>query len=216
MGSNVRFAGSEFWISTATAAADTITGITAANPPVVTATSHGLTDGTIVYISGVVGMTEVNDRFFIVDDAATNTFELLGIDGSAYTAYGSGGTAVAHTMSKACEVKSINIQGGQTDQIETTSICDTVKTFAAGLSDTGTIAINANMLPQGAVQIKMRSYSEAGTTVPIKIVFPNSATNGAVMIPGYIQQFSFQGAVGQVWAADFSLKAAASATFYIP
>jgi hypothetical protein len=53
--------------------------------------------GDIMYITGVVGMTQINDVFFtvgtVVDEAGTITFQLSGIDSGAYTAYGSGGTA---------------------------------------------------------------------------------------------------------------------------
>ena len=41
-------------------ASKTITAITKANPAVVTATSHGYSDGDHVWINSVVGMTEVN------------------------------------------------------------------------------------------------------------------------------------------------------------
>lgn len=74
----------------------TITGATKANPGVITAASHGLEDDDWVYITGVVGMTELNGNFYIVDDATTNTFSLNDTDGdnvntSAYTTYVSGG-----------------------------------------------------------------------------------------------------------------------------
>ena len=76
----------------------TISGITAANPAVVTATSHGYLNGDEVLISGVSGMTEVNGKRFLVADKTTNTFELQDKDGvdinsSAFTAYSSGGVA---------------------------------------------------------------------------------------------------------------------------
>ena len=76
----------------------TITGITQANPAVVTSSSHGYSNGDFVIISGVVGMTEVNGKTFKVADKTTNTFELQNVDGtdinsSAYTAYSSGGVA---------------------------------------------------------------------------------------------------------------------------
>ena len=54
----------------------TITGITQANPAVVTASSHGYSNGDEVVISGVSGMTEVNGKRFLVADKTTNTFEL--------------------------------------------------------------------------------------------------------------------------------------------
>jgi len=76
----------------------TISAITAANPAVVTSSSHGYSNGDFVNISGVVGMTEVNNKTFKVADKTTNTFELQDVDGndinsSGYTAYSSGGVA---------------------------------------------------------------------------------------------------------------------------
>lgn len=81
-----------------TEAAKNITGITKANPAVVTSNSHGYSNGDDVFIEGVVGMTEVNGRWFRVANVATNTFELTdqvdgtNINSSAYTTYSSGGT----------------------------------------------------------------------------------------------------------------------------
>lgn len=82
---------------TATGTGVSITGITQADPGVVTASSHGFSDGDEVEISGVVGMTEVNNRRFHVANSTTHTFELTDlndddIDTSSYTAYSSGGT----------------------------------------------------------------------------------------------------------------------------
>jgi len=71
----------------------TITAITAASPAVVTSAAHGYTNGDTVYIAAVVGMTELNQRWFVVANKTTNTFELTGEDSSAYTAYASAGTA---------------------------------------------------------------------------------------------------------------------------
>lgn len=75
-------------------AAVTITGITQANPAVVTYTgADTLTNGDTVYISGVVGMTQVNGKTFTVRNlnAGSNTFELENTDSTSYTAYSSGG-----------------------------------------------------------------------------------------------------------------------------
>jgi hypothetical protein len=69
-----------------------ITGATQANPCVITSAAHGLANGDKVYISGVGGMTEINGLTFTVAGVATNTFQLSGINSTAYTAYISGGT----------------------------------------------------------------------------------------------------------------------------
>lgn len=53
-----------------------ITGITQADPGVVTAAAHGFSDGDQVKIVGVAGMVEINQKVFTVASAATDTFEL--------------------------------------------------------------------------------------------------------------------------------------------
>jgi uncharacterized protein (TIGR02217 family) len=70
-----------------------ITGITKANPAVVTAAAHGFTNGKVIYITGVSGMTQVNNLAFTVAGATTNTFELSGIDSTNYGTYVNLGTA---------------------------------------------------------------------------------------------------------------------------
>lgn len=71
----------------------TITAITKANPAVVTVTAHGFNNGDKVFITGVGGMVEVNNREFTVANKTANTFELSGVNSSAYTTFTSGGLA---------------------------------------------------------------------------------------------------------------------------
>ena len=74
----------------------TITNITQANPAVVSAVNT-FSNGQRVLIDDVVGMVEVNDTVFVVANVTGTTFELSGIDSSAFTAYGSAGTATPVT-----------------------------------------------------------------------------------------------------------------------
>lgn len=73
--------------------ATAITDITNANPAVVTSAAHGLSNGDPVWITGVSGMTQINNRVFTVANATTNTFELSGVNSTGYAGYVSGGTA---------------------------------------------------------------------------------------------------------------------------
>lgn len=78
--------------------AQNITGITVANPGVITITSHGFSDDDEVFVTGIGGtMDELNGRFFTVDNATTHTFTLVDIFGNAVDTTGltyvSGGTA---------------------------------------------------------------------------------------------------------------------------
>jgi hypothetical protein len=76
-----------------TEATETISGATQANPVVLTITGHSLSNGDRIFVKDVGGMVELNNREFTVANAATNTIELSGIDGSGFTAYTSGGTS---------------------------------------------------------------------------------------------------------------------------
>jgi hypothetical protein len=81
------------------AATLTITGVTQANPAVVTTSvAHGLEYGDEIYIDGIVGMTQLNGRRFLVLSApSSTTIQLMStgrtpINSTGYTAYSSGGT----------------------------------------------------------------------------------------------------------------------------
>lgn len=83
-------------------AAQDITAISQASPGVLTysgSTSNDPSDGDVMYLTGIGGMTELNGQFVKVANVNTtaNTFELTdmagtNIDTSAFTAYTSGGT----------------------------------------------------------------------------------------------------------------------------
>lgn len=67
-----------------------ITGITAANPMVVsTATNHGLTVGQQVRLSvpSVMGMTQANNITAVITAVTSTTFTLGSVDSSAFTAF---------------------------------------------------------------------------------------------------------------------------------
>lgn len=75
-----------------------ITGITQADPAVVSVTGTPFNNGDWVVINDVVGMTDVDGQTYIVTDAASGSFELTDIwgdivDSTAFDAYVSGGIA---------------------------------------------------------------------------------------------------------------------------
>jgi hypothetical protein len=82
---------------TLSATTATISGATAADPCVLTATSHGLSDGDRIRITSVVGMTELNNRDFVVTATDANSLTLVGEDSTNHTAYSSAGTATLYT-----------------------------------------------------------------------------------------------------------------------
>lgn len=78
-----------------------VTGITAASPPVVSCTGHLYVNGDMVTLTSVSGMTEVNDGDYVVTSKTTDTISLYDTEGAAvsgtsWTAYTAGGYVYHH------------------------------------------------------------------------------------------------------------------------
>ena len=105
-------------------AAITVTGATQADPGVITAVSHGFSNGDQVLFSSVGGMIELNGRVYTVAASATDTFALKDVTGtwdydtSGFTAYTSGGS-----------VQQVEDSFGNLDYLEG----ETVKVYADGI-----------------------------------------------------------------------------------
>ncbi len=87
VGDMIRINDEHIYVSSIASESGSITAVTQANPAVVTSADHGLSNGENVRITGVSGMTKINNGIFTTANVATNTFQLSGIDSSAYTAY---------------------------------------------------------------------------------------------------------------------------------
>ena len=74
----------------------TITGVTQASPVVISAPSHGFSNGDQIKIDNVIGMTDLNANIYYAAGVTANTFNLVdkngvNIDGTNFGAYLSGG-----------------------------------------------------------------------------------------------------------------------------
>lgn len=73
----------------------TVTGVTKANPGVVTCSGgHPFSNGDVICFSSVGGMTELNSVINTIGNCTATTFELTGLDTSAFTTFTSGGSAI--------------------------------------------------------------------------------------------------------------------------
>lgn len=89
------------WANTS---AISISAASRANPVVITTSSnHGMVTGDTVYIRGVSGMTQINNRIYTITKVSNTRFSLNGVNGSGYNSYSSGGT-VRRCILSTCEV----------------------------------------------------------------------------------------------------------------
>jgi hypothetical protein len=177
-------------VSTAEAAADNISGITAANPGVVTANAHGIANGAIVRIASVLGMLQVNNRAFVVANQTTNTFELKGVDTTDYTAYASGGQAFAQTMAEVGYMREGGGMDGEAPDVDVSHLRSLEREFLLGLPDPGNFQLQL-WLPSTADtgQARLRKLKELGTAA----AFSLTLASGQVMaFMGLVKSFALQ------------------------
>lgn len=209
MGSGVafQFHGTTFSVLTGyhgSSPSPSISAITKANPAVVTSPTHGLVDGDVVYITGALGMTEVNGKAFIVEVLNANTFELSDTNSTGYGTYTSGGIFDKGTFSNWCELTGYNRTGGSSPEIPTTDACSTEAEYVLGLPDRGTTQIDYKFAPKTAIQVALKSFDESKQIMAVKIALPNSG--GEMVQLGFVQQSSEQSAVGTLWTASLTIR----------
>lgn len=181
-----------------------ITAVTKADPPVVTSASHGLADGDVVKIVDVVGMIELNDEVFVVQNKTNDTFELADVRGASYGTYTSGGEIQKATFSNFCELTGYNRQGGTSPEIPATSACSNAQEFEIGLPDYGTTQIDYNFAPQTSVQLAVREFYDTGEKVATRVTLPKSG--GTMVQLGFIQQTSENAGVGGLWLGALTMR----------
>lgn len=170
-------------MQSALAAADTITGITKANPAVVTATSHGLSNGDYVVLT-VQGMHQLNGKVVRVANQATNTFECEGVDSTLYDTFSSG-TAEGITFGTSITTATtMSATGGDFDFIDTTTIHVNARTQIPGLANSLAYTFDNLWDIADAGQIAMKSATDSQAQRAFKFTF---GTGGPIMVfTGYV------------------------------
>jgi Flp pilus assembly protein TadG len=111
-----------------------ITGATKANPVVITSSNHGYSTGDKVYITGVRGMTRLNDTGYTITKIDSNRFYLQGVDATSYLYgyYTSGGTI--YCAEPKCQYYNFDNPYGTSTTFEV-STCVTERTGANAYTD---------------------------------------------------------------------------------
>jgi hypothetical protein len=197
----VDFKDTTFSIPTAYATGKVITAITNASPPVVTSAGHLFTDYDVVKLSGIVGMTELNDKLCVVDVISADTFSLIGVDATNYDAYASGGTASKATMTQTCQCTSYSGPTGQTPTSTVVTSCGPVKTF--GDPELGAANVGLLYAP-GSFRQTLRNANKNGDLVAIKIVLPRN--KGICFDIGRVTSLDRGASANGSWTGDFVLE----------
>lgn len=148
-----------------------ITGITQGNPAVVSYTGTDPANGNYIVISNAVGMVEVNDQVFRIANVngAANTFELEGIDSSAFAAAISAEAQVITFGVSMTTVQGVNSGGGDFQFTDLTTIHDTLQKRAPTTAAPFTMALDCLFNPADAAHIELEKANDTKSLRAIRV-----------------------------------------------
>jgi hypothetical protein len=182
----------------------TVTAITKTNPAVVAAAGNNLLSGMVGKFSGATGMTQINGLEGIVSDPSSTDFDAFNIDATGFTTYTSGGKFTPYEMLKACEIRDMQLPGGQSPEIAVSTICSTAAEYRIGLIDYGEATMNVNFVPGDPAQWELLDASQDGTSRWFTIVFPEG--RGAAVFQAFVRQFGWNFGVNAAYQGTIGLR----------
>lgn len=181
-------------------AADVVTAITLANPAVISAASHGWSNGDYGFVEETGnGMAQIDGQAIRAANVASGTLEAEGLDTQTYSAFVSGNIYRAATWATISQATDFTIGGGDADKLDSTTLLDFIKKEENGLLAAETVNVNmfADPLSNGVARLRALALSKGGSGVLasrslFRITYPGSALEifwfGEPSVPGFGQQ----------------------------
>jgi hypothetical protein len=189
MGTITKMSNVAIAMQSALAAAKTISGITKADPGVVSSTAHGYSNGDFILLT-VQGMWQLDGRVFRVCNQATDSFQLeevsggTGIDTTNFDTFSSGTAEKITFGTSITTAADVQMAGGDYDFLDTTVIHSNVKSQIPGTANPFTATIDHLWDPTDAGQVALLAASEAQAKRAFKFTF---GTGGKIMVfAGYV------------------------------
>jgi hypothetical protein len=152
-------------------AAQVVSGITKANPAVVTYVGADPVSGTYIKLTGVVGMIEVNDQVFRIANVVggSNTLELEDIDSTAFGTFVSGNMYPIEFGVSMTTVQDVNSGGGDFQFTDITTIHDALQKRIPTVSSPFTMGLGCLFKPSDAAHIELGKANRTKTTRAIRV-----------------------------------------------
>jgi tail tube protein len=177
-------------VQSALSAAQTISAITKASPPVVTYVGADPTNGDFIKITAQ-GMSQVDGRVYRVAsvNAGANTLELEGENSTLFDTFTSGTFEIITFGTTLAVVSGLNASGGDFDFIDTTTIHDNVKKQIPGAASPSVFSLDCIWDVADAGLVALKSASDNKAQRAVKITFADSQKTlfvgyiGATLLP---------------------------------
>lgn len=195
----------------AIAAADTITGITKANPGVVTSTAHGWANGDYV-LYDVRGMYQLTERVVRAANVAANTAELEGLDTTLFSTFTSGSGQVITFGNSVTTAVSVDASGGEAEYADVTTIHDSIRKKIPSFSSELTLSFDMIFDPSDTTLLALKAASDLKVKRAIKITW---STGNLMVVNGFINApLTPTGSVGELVKTRVSFTAFGVPTYY--
>jgi hypothetical protein len=162
-------------IETSSATAVNITGISKANPGVVTHSGTDPSNGDYVKLTNIVGMVELNDQVFRVSGAAAGSFNLEGIDTTAMTTFVSGTFEVITFGVSMTTVQDVNSGGGDFQFADLTTIHDTLQKRIPTTASPFTMSLGCLFNPADAAHIELEQANDTKSVRAVRVRWATGA-----------------------------------------
>lgn len=155
---------------------------------VVTSNGHGLANGEGVYITGVGGMTQINNLPYVVGNATANTFS-IGVNGASWGTYSSGGSSWCGR--DGCQWRVFTNPSGTLRALQT-STCVSERTGAQAYTDAA---------PGASARVGRNYPSTSGNPCPTATILPLNSNKATLksLINGLTVTGSTAGQIGMAW-----------------
>ncbi len=201
--SGISAQGSTLEIATGTGGAKTITAITVGSPGIVTSAAHGLANGDVVTLAGIIGsMSALNGTKVTVTDVTTNTFAMYKTNTSGLV-YTSGGTATPQTYTKINGFLSFDGFDGSASDLDVTDLDSVAMEYINGLVDNGKFGFEMKRIVADAGQIALRAKLVSGALTGFRLTLPDLAVG---TFDGLVKTMPVSGAVNAVLKGKVDIK----------
>lgn len=181
----VVWSGVQIALQSAIGSAQVVSGITKANPGVVTYVGSDPSSGDYVLLSDVVGMYQVNDRVVRAANVNTgaNTLEMESVDSTSFDTFTSGNMYPLTFGTSLAVVAGVTVSGGDFNQIDITTIHDNVNKQQPG--NASPLVLNFSCLwdPSDAGLVALKAASDIKAKRALRVTFSN---NYRVLLYGYV------------------------------
>jgi hypothetical protein len=169
-------AGTRIYMQSAISAAQSITGITKAAPPVVTYSGADTwTNGNYIALSDMFGMTDFEDSLCRVAavNTTSNTLELEDQDSTGYGTFVSGNGQLVTMATEIQAATGFSMSGGDQQFAEYTFLWDKITRKFPTTKAGGQVNLSCVWDPNDAGLIAIQAASDTASKLGFKIVFPD-------------------------------------------